>query len=144
MNASTLASQLDAWCQSYVTAFCAYDVPAISAHWTFPATILVDGDPVALDSRTRFDRNTEKLCGFYRRQGVAHAERTLIGHMSMGEASAAIRVADRMVDTSGVEIVAWQAAYTLLRTPAGWRACLADAGGEMQAWAARGTPLAGR
>ncbi len=144
MNASALASQLDAWCQSYVTAFSAYDVPAISAHWTFPATILVDGEPVALDSRARFDRNTEKLCVFYRQQGVARAERTLIGHMPMGEASAAIRVADRMIDTLGAEIVAWQAAYTLLRTPAGWRACLADAGGEMKAWSARGTPLAGR
>jgi len=144
MDASALASQLDAWCQSYVAAFSAYDVTAISAHWAFPAMILVDGGPVALDSRARFDRNTEKLCGFYRQQGVASAERTLIGHMSMGEASAAIRVADRMVDNSGAEIVAWQAAYTLLRTPVGWRACLADAGGELQAWAARGTPLAGR
>lgn len=143
MATATLAEALDAWCQSYVAAFSAYDIPAIGAHWTFPAVILAGGAPVLLASRDKFDRNTDRLCTFYRAQGVTRAQRKLLEHFPMTQTAAAMRVADTMLDAKGGEIVSWQAAYTLTRTPEGWRACLADAGGEMAAWDSRGTPLGG-
>lgn len=143
MASATLAEELDAWCQSYVAAFSAYDVPAIGAHWTFPAIILAGGAPVLLASRDKFDRNTERLCTFYRAQRVTRAERRLVDHFPMTPTTAAMRVTDTMLDAEGNEIVAWEAAYTLTQTPEGWRACLADARGEMAAWSARGTPLGG-
>ncbi|MEM9738384.1 MAG: hypothetical protein AAF829_00815 [Pseudomonadota bacterium] len=143
MEAGLLSSQLKAWCQSYVAAFSAYDVAAISDHWVFPATILVKGSPVVLPSKGLFDKNTETLCTFYRAQGVAKAERNLVSVFSMTQATASIRVADTLLDFSGDTIVAWEAAYTLTLINGHWRACLADAAGEMAAWADRGTPLGG-
>ncbi|MEM1151002.1 MAG: hypothetical protein AAGI03_10635 [Pseudomonadota bacterium] len=143
MTTETLATDLDAWCQSYVAAFSDYDIRAISAHWCFPAVILAGGAPVLLGAREKFDRNTERLCAFYRDQGVTRAERSLIKHLPMTAHTAAIIVKDTLLDEAGGKIVSWDAAYTLTLTPDGWRACLADAGGEMAAWTARGTPLGG-
>ena len=39
----------------------------------------------------------------------------------------------------GVEIAGWQAAYVLQRVSGDWRAVMAVADGETEAWAARGT-----
>ncbi|MEL6661655.1 MAG: hypothetical protein AAFR33_01535 [Pseudomonadota bacterium] len=133
--------ELSAWCHSYVEAFSAYDIPAIGSHWVFPATLLIKSAPVILKSREAFDANTEKLCVFYRDQGVVRARRELIAVLSMTPTTASIRVEDVMEDTTGAAIATWQAGYTLTKTSNGWRACLADAGGEIAAWAARGTPL---
>lgn len=143
MDLDAATFELDAWCQSYVTAFSTYDVAAIGAHWAFPALILVNGAPVLLPSREKFDRNTQNLCAFYRAQSVAAAERKLLDVLVMTSTTAAICVADTMLNEAGEEITSWRAAYTLTRTQEGWRACLADVGGEMAAWAARGTPLGG-
>ncbi|MEM1104816.1 MAG: hypothetical protein AAGH87_00380 [Pseudomonadota bacterium] len=132
---------LTAWCASYVAAFSAYDVQAIGAHWVFPATILAGGRPLRLESREKFDANTDTLCGFYRAQGVARARRSLRSATPLGAASAAIQVDDVVEDAGGGVITRWRAGYVLVKTAQGWRACLADADGERAAWAARGTPL---
>lgn len=136
-----LDTALSDWCTSYVAAFSAYDVSGISAHWTFPSVILSGGRVLGFKSRERFDANTNGLLDFYRDQSVDSAERTLIASFPLGDAGASIRVADRMLDPDGNEIVSWQVAYTLARLEGGWRAVLAAADGEIAAWAARGTPL---
>ncbi len=133
-----------AWCASYIDAFNSADARKITAHWSFPALIYQAGGRIVFDDAEKFTRNTKALLGFYERQGVAWAERTLVDTLSMGPEGLAITVKDRMLAENGEEIVEWRAAY-LLQTVAGvWRASAAFADGEMAAWARRGTPLGGK
>lgn len=140
VNAADKAA-LAAWCKSYVTAFSAYDAAGIEAHWAFPALIIHDGARTPFKSAEHFTRNTSALLSFYERQGVAQAERKLISCMSMGDGAASIVVHDRMLNSTGGEIVTWQAAYVLQRIDGDWRAVFAIADGEKAAWNKRGTPL---
>ena len=52
-------------------------------------------------------------------------------------------VSDAMFTEDGTEIAYWQAAYVLQRVDGVWKAVMAVADGETEAWAARGTPLGG-
>ena len=141
METSTLDKELSAWCTSYVTAFSAYDADGIGAHWAFPALIIIGNRRISFKSADHFLANTEMLLGFYKRQGVAKAERQLISSMPMTDEVAAMVVKDRMVDARGAGIVTWQAAYMLQKSGGDWRAVSAVADGETDAWNARGTPL---
>lgn len=136
-----LRTVLEDWCASYVAAFSTFDVPAIARHWTFPATVVLWGKPGLLADADAFITNTERLCGFYRAQGVAMAERSVREVLLLAPGSAAIQVDDVMRDSSGTQITGWSAGYLLCETGEGWRACSAVADGEMDAWATRGTPL---
>ncbi len=138
---SALDTELAAWCASYVGVFSDYDAPAISQHWAFPNVVVQAGRRFSFKQAEDFTANTEKLLSFYRAQGVAKAERALLGHMAMAEDIASIEVEDRMVDASGALIAGWKAAYVLQRIDGDWRAIMAVADGETAAWAARGTPL---
>lgn len=140
---ATLEADLDAWCQSYVTAFSAYDAAGIGDHWLFPALIISSGRNLVFKTREHFDANTGGLLDFYKREGVAKAERGVLSCLAMNDDTAAMRVCDAMLDGDGNTIVTWEAAYTLRKTDEGWRAILAAADGELAAWAARGTPLGG-
>ncbi|MEM1088564.1 MAG: hypothetical protein AAGH90_12630 [Pseudomonadota bacterium] len=134
-------TQLSDWCQSYVSAFSAYDVSAISNHWAFPALILRQGSSLVLKNREQFDRNTNALIGFYRARGVDHAKRRLLEAFQMDAETASMRVADQMLNAEGDTIVAWQVAYVLQKRDGVWRAICASADGESVAWEAAGTPL---
>lgn len=136
-----LEAQLDAWCQSYVTAFSAYDAGGIEAHWAFPALIVHQGRQSSFKTAEQFTANTSALLSFYKRQGVAKAERKLLSCMKMAHNAASMCVEDVMLDAGGGEIVGWQAAYVLHRISGEWRAIFAVADGEGEAWKARGTPL---
>ena len=138
---SDLREDLNAWCVSYVRAFCAYDAEAIAAHWTFPALTTQAGRSFSFASQEHFAKNTDKLLGFYRSQNVAKVERTILETHSLHPDIATMTVADVMRTPSNEEIVRWTAAYVLQRTGGIWKAVMAVADGETQAWAARGTPL---
>ncbi len=138
-----LREELQAWCQSYVTAFSAYDAEAISAHWTFPAVIAGSGRSLSFKSAEHFNKNTENLLGFYKVQRVDHARRSVINHLPMNSETVAMTVSDEMVDPEGNVIVGWQAAYVLQRINGEWKAVMALADGEVSAWAAIGASLGG-
>lgn len=136
-----LCEQLDTWCASYVRAFEAFDVEAIGAHWAFPALILSGNQHLSLPDADQFNHNTSMLVGFYKAQHVALVERSVISVMPMGAASVAMQVHDKMMSIDAEPIASWTSAYVLRRVKASWRAIFADAAGEVEAWAARGTPL---
>lgn len=138
-----LEDELKTWCASYVRAFCSYDAEAIAAHWTFPAITTQAGRSFSFANREHFSKNTAKLLKFYEGQGVADVERTLLSAFVLHPDVASMTVADVMRTQSGEEIVRWTAAYVLQRTGGIWKAVMAVADGETQAWAARGTPLGG-
>ena len=136
-----LQSDLASWCQSYVTAFNNGDAEAIASHWTFPALTTQAGRSFSFKSAEHFVRNTKILLGFYEAQGAYRVVRELVSYTPLYEGVAAMTVSDVMFDKDGGEIAGWDAAYVLQRVEGAWRAVMAVADGETQAWAARGTPL---
>ena len=140
---SDLRADLDAWCRSYVTAFESYDAEAIAAHWTFPALTTQVGRSFTFKNAEHFAKNTGLLLGFYKAQKVACVERSVAEHLPMSPGAVSMTVQDRMLDADGNEIAAWKAAYILQNVDGAWKAVAAVADGEVDAWAARGTPLGG-
>jgi len=139
----TLKSELVAWCQSYVSAFNAEDAEAIAAHWTFPALTTQAGRSFTFKSAEHFARNTGSLLGFYRAQDVAKVERSVSACQLLHRDAVSMTVSDTMYTSDGTAIASWQAAYVLQRIDGAWKAVMAVADGETEAWAARGTPLGG-
>ncbi|MEO1552499.1 MAG: hypothetical protein AAFR82_01095 [Pseudomonadota bacterium] len=139
----SLEAELDAWCQSYVSAFDAYNAARISAHWTFPALTTQAGRSFVFKSEAHFTSNTGRLLEFYRAQSVARVDRKLVECNLLHRGAASMIVADAMYTQSGDQIAHWQAAYVLQRVEGAWKAVMAVADGETEAWAARGTPLGG-
>jgi len=140
---SDLKAELDAWCQSYVAAFNDEDADAIAAHWTFPAVTTQKGRSFAFKSEEHFAENTGLLLGFYRAHRVHRVERRIQDVLALHQNAVSMTVADAMFTEDGTEIVHWQAAYVLQRIDGQWKAVMAVADGETDAWAARGTPLGG-
>lgn len=138
-----LRRDLEAWCHSYVTAFSAYDPEAIAAHWSFPALTTQAGKSYAFKSAEHFAKNTSLLLGFYRAQDVVKVERSVTDCHTLHRDAVSMTVADTMYASDGTAIVSWQAAYVLQRIDRQWKAVMAIADGETEAWAARGTPLGG-
>jgi hypothetical protein len=129
----------EAWFAAYVAAFNRRDVAAVAALWAFPATIVARGRSVCFDE-TAFRANTEKLCAFYDRQGVAEAHKAVLRAEELFLGLWLVRTADRMTDSEGAEIARWEHAYLLAESEAGLQAMVALADGEVAAWEARGTP----
>ena len=126
-----------------MTAFESYNAEAIASHWTFPALTTQAGRSFTFKSAEHFAKNTGLLLGFYKAQAVQSVERRVIDLLNMGAGAVSMTVQDRMLDANGQEIAAWQAAYVLQRVDGAWKAVAAIADGEVDAWAARGTPLGG-
>lgn len=138
-----LQAELADWCQSYVAAFNEGDADAIAAHWTFPALTTQTGRSYTFKSAEHFAKNTGVLLSFYQAQGVQRVVRQLDTCHALHDGVASMTVSDVMYDADGMEIAGWQAAYVLQRVSGGWRAVMAVADGETDAWTARGTPLGG-
>ena len=129
------------WCASYVAAFEAKDAAGIGGHWSFPALILTGERRLVFDCADKFNANTEMLLRFYEAQGVTRVRRRVVSAMNMTDQAASMLVSDEMLNSEGVVIAAWEAAYTLQHIDGEYRAVMAAADGEVAAWAARGTPL---
>jgi hypothetical protein len=95
---------------------------------------------VALD-REAFRHNLVRLCAFCDSQGLARAEKQVIGFVTLTETTAAVRTRDRSYDASGALIVEWEHAYLMSSTPDGIKVAAALPDGEHRAWRERGTPL---
>lgn len=134
---------LEAWCQSYVASFCAYDAEAIAEHWSFPALTTQAGRSFSFKSAEHFAKNTGLLLGFYKNQNVAQVERRVVETLALYKDTVAMTVSDAMLTAGGETIATWQAAYVMQRIDGVWKAVMAVADGETEAWAARGTPLGG-
>ena len=140
---SSLRSDLEAWCASYIDAFMSWDAEAIAGHWAFPALTTQAGRSFAFKSTDHFAGNTQRLLEFYKAQDVAKVERQVVEVLPMSETSVSLTVSDRMKTADGILIASWEAAYVLQAREGQWKAIAAIADGEVAAWAARGTPLGG-
>jgi len=137
----SVQKEIEAFFADYVDAFARWDVDAVCALWA-PVSLFVMPHANAAMDAAAFRDNGVKLLDFYRRQGVARPEGRLLSCAELFPGVAEARMAYRLFDAAGAEIVAWEHVY-MLRKADHWRAVLAVADGEIAAWAARGTPLGG-
>ena len=138
-----LRSALAAWCASYVRAFEAYDADAIAAHWTYPSLTTQAGRSFAFKSDEHFSKNTSRLLGFYKAQDVRRVVRHIVDAQAINLDTARMTVSDEMLNSADEPLAEWQATYIMQRVDDAWKAVMAIADGEVEAWAARGTPLGG-
>jgi len=128
--------------RTYVDAFARDDIDAVCRAWLFPALIMAPAGN-AMREEAPFRDNGVKLMAFYRAQGMASVEGRVLETEILFPGAAKARVAYRLADSSGAEIVSWQHVYLLRLTPAGWRTAVSIADGETAAWTARGVSLGG-
>ena len=134
------AEAIHAYFRDYVGAFSRGDVDAVVGLWRFPATISTRERTVAFDE-PGFRKNVEALCSFYRRQGMAEARKTVSASLHLAPNVASVTTEDSLLDGTGNLIAAWSHGYLLREDEDGIHAIAAIADGEVEAWAARGTPL---
>lgn len=126
--------------EAYAEAFSRGDSDAVTASWAFPAFFAARGKRAALDE-TAFRANCDALIRFYRAQGGVRAEKTVVSAEPLFEGLWLVRTGDRVRDRDGAAIAAWEHLYLVSRTETGLRVVAAFADAELDAWAARGTPL---
>ena len=124
----------------YARAFTRGSVRGISALWSFPAFLAARGKSAALDE-AGFRANAEALIAFYSRVGVRHFEKRVIGVETLFEGLWLVRTADRTTDADGRSVAAWEHLYLVSLTAEGLRVAAAFPDGELDSWAANGTPL---
>jgi hypothetical protein len=134
------AEAIHAFFQRYVRAFVRGDVDGVVGCWGFPATISMPAGAVILDEPT-FRKNTEALCGFYSRQGMADARVKVSGIHPLGRNVAGVTTDYDLYDSAGGLVAAWRNAYLLREGDGAIHAVVAVADAEIEAWAERGTPL---
>lgn len=134
------AGQIHDFFTGYVQAFVDRDLDGICARWTYPAVLAHSGRQFALD-REAFRHNLVRLCGFYDAQGLARAEKDVIGFVTLTGTTAAVRTRDRVYDAAGTLMAEWEHAYLMSDTADGLKAAVALPDDEHRAWHERGTPL---
>ena len=134
------AVQVHDFFKVYVQAFVDRDIDGICARWDYPAVLVSGGRQVALD-REAFRRNLVRLCAFYDAQGLARAEKKVIGFVTLTATTAAVRTRDTLSDVSDALIVEWEHAYLMSDTADGLKVAAALPDDENRAWRERGTPL---
>ena len=127
--------------QKYDSTFSSFDIKAITNLWAFPAFITTPSISVCFQDIPSFEENTKGLCDFYRSQGVTKTRKTVSGFDLMFDGIASVRTIDQLYNSENDLIAEWEHSYLIRQTENGIRAIVAIADGELQAWAARGTPL---
>jgi hypothetical protein len=136
------AAQVDAFFKGYAEAFSREDVDEICALWDYPAFMSYEGRQAVLD-RDQFRKTTFALCAFYRARGLARAEKQVLELARLTPTTASVRTEDRLYNSTGELIAAWEHVYLLSDTAQGIKAVAALPDNELRAWRERGTPLGG-
>ena len=145
MNRSDDASarrEIDSLFHSYARAFAQFDAAPVVAHWAFPAFFCARGKRAALDE-DGFRVNVEAVIAFYRAQGAAEVQASVVRVQPLFEGLELVAVHYRLADATGNAVADWEHLYLASQTEAGRRLVAAFADGELDAWEARGTPLGG-
>jgi ketosteroid isomerase-like protein len=139
MNQARLQAVFDA----YSDAFMRQDADAITQSWSFPALISGPAGSLACDEAS-FRRNLTAMMGFYTRQGVATTSAKVVKVHPLADTVVAAHIDYAMAAADGTQIVRWDTAYLLRASGEALLKFAAISDGEIEAWAARGTPLGGR
>lgn len=115
----------------------------LADQWIYPCYVTHQLGAANFRNRESFINNLHNLSAFYDTQGVAIAKGNVAETCSRYNGVIEALVDYELCDENEKTIAAWPTTYVLRCTDDGWKACFAIADGEIDAWAARGTPLGG-
>lgn len=135
-----VAAFVDALFRDYADAVTDGAVERIQAMWSFPAFMMFDGRQVVLDE-AGFRSNTERLCAFYREQGMVRAEYDVLEILCLTPTTASVRTIVRLYDGNDGIVTEWAHVHLLSDTDEGLKIAAALPDEEMRAWSARETSM---
>lgn len=124
---------------AYVDAFNRDDAVALGELWDAVGLFPSPTGNFAME-REAFRTHCVGLMKFYRRQGVARADASVLSVTELFPNVAQARLAWRMRGQEAELIAAWEHVYILRRSDR-WRVSLTIADDELAAWAAKGAQL---
>jgi hypothetical protein len=137
----SLESDIALFFHAYASAFTSCDVEAIGDLWAYPAFLTAGERTATYPDGEAFNGNTEKLCEFYRAQGMHEAEKEVISIQELYPSIVQARTKDILRDKNGDVIAEWEHVYLLREYTDGWKAITAVADGEIAEWARRGASV---
>lgn len=135
-----VAALVDALFRDYADAVTDGAVDRIQAMWSFPAFMMFDGHQVVLDEAA-FRENTERLCAFYRGQGMVRADYDVLEILCLTPTTASVRTIVRLYDADESIVTEWAHVHLLSDTDDGLKIAAALPDEEMRAWSARETSM---
>lgn len=130
-----VAALVDALFQDYAHAVSDGAVDRIQAMWSFPAFMMFEGRQVVLDAAA-FRENTERLCDFYREQGVVRAEYDVVEILCLTPTTASVRTIVHLYGADDGILTEWAHVHLLSDTEEGLKIAAALPDEEMRAWSA--------
>jgi hypothetical protein len=139
----TLVAELgDLWRQ-YGSAFQTGNLEALLPVFAEPCVVQTRNFVAVFNTRTDMAMNNEALLAFYRSQGVAKVDLQINEVDPLHRHFVQMQVRYRLLSQDGDEIVRFTSIYSLKHEGERWLIHQVISQDEVDAWAARGTPLAG-
>ncbi len=132
----------DLWRQ-YGSAFQTGDVDALLPVFAEPCIVQTRNFVGVYAKREDISANNNALLAFYRMQGVTKVDLQITEVDPLHRHFVQMQVRYRLLNSNGEEIICFTTIYSLKHEGERWLIHQIIAQDEMEAWAARGTPLAG-
>jgi hypothetical protein len=139
---SLVAELGDLWRQ-YGSAFQTGDVDALLPVFAEPCVVQARDFVAVYNRREDISANNNALLAFYRLQGVTKVDLQIAEVDPLHRHFVHMQVRYRLLDRDGDEVVHFTTIYSLKHEGTRWLIHQIIAQDEVDAWAARGTPLAG-
>jgi hypothetical protein len=132
----------DLWRQ-YGSAFQTGDMDALLPVFAEPCVVQTRNFVAVFETRADMAQNNNALLAFYRRHGVVKVDLQIKEVDPLHRHFVQMQVRYRLLDADDVEIVKFTSIYSLKHEGERWLIHQVISQDEVDAWAARGTPLAG-
>jgi hypothetical protein len=139
----TLVAELGGLWRQYGADLQAGNVDALLPLFAEPCVVQTRNLVMVYTSRADMAANNHALLAFYRMQGIAKVDLQINEVDPLHRHFVQMQVRYRLLDAEGAEIVRFTTIYSLKHEGTRWLIHQIIAQDEMDAWSARGTPLAG-
>jgi ketosteroid isomerase-like protein len=137
---SLVAELGDLWRQ-YGSAFQTGDVDALLPVFAEPCVVQTRDFVAVYNKREDISANNNALLDFYRRQGITKVDLQIAEVDPLHRHFVQMQVRYRLMDTDGNDVVQFTTIYSFKHEGTRWLIHQIIAQNEVDAWAARGTPL---
>jgi hypothetical protein len=138
-----LVAELGNLWRQYGAALQSGDITALLPVFAEPCVVQTRNFVAVFDTRADMAVNNEALVAFYRQQGVSKVDLQINEVDPLHRHFVQMQVRYRLLDVDGAEIVRFTSIYSLKHEGERWLIHQVISQDEVDAWAARGTPLAG-
>jgi hypothetical protein len=138
-----LVAELGELWKQYETALQTGDMDALLPVFAEPCVVQTRNFVAVFETRADMAQNNNALLAFYRSHGVSKVDLQISEVDPLHRHFVQMQVSYRLLDVDGGEIVAFTSIYNLKHEGERWLIHQVISQHEVDAWAARGTPLAG-